>query len=98
MNGFNTLFTVRSIIVPLFSLSFALVSHIPQVVTFLPCHKLRIMSGDLGRPPLAEIIKRVSHRSLLFVVGMVLVTVVPVVPQVAVVTQYQSLCCRCAAR
>ena len=72
---------VRSVVVALFRLPFALVSHIAQVVTFLPCHKLRIMSGDLRRPPLAEIIRRVSHhRQLVLVVGMVLVTVVAVAP------------------
>jgi len=54
---------MRFVVVPLFRLPFALVSHIPQVVSFLPCHRLRIMSGDLRRPPLAEIIIRmVSHR------------------------------------
>jgi len=81
---------MRSVVVPLLRLPFALVSHIPQVVSLLPCHGLRIMSGDLRRPPLAEIIiRRVSHhRRLVLVVGMV--ALAAVIAVIDVVTQQLS--------
>ena len=63
---------MRSVVVALFGLPFTLVSHIPQVVSLLPRHKLRIMSGDLCRPPLAkEFIRMAGHRSRLLAVAVV---------------------------